>query len=88
VVEKRIRRRVIVALAANVRLSIALLLTPAFRPVTLAKGYASRFNGLPSVGLTLADGDLGFIEYSGSCCRNEKAVENGFSAPCAVYAPA
>jgi hypothetical protein len=50
--------------------------------------YASRFNGLASLVLAFADGHLGFIEYSGSCCRNEKAVENGFSAPCAVYAPA
>jgi len=38
--------------------------------------------------LALADGDLGFIEYSGSRYRNEKAVENGFSAACTVYAQA
>jgi hypothetical protein len=88
VVEKRIRRRVIVALAANVHLSIALLLIPAFRPVILPKDYASRFNGLASLVLAFADGHLGFIEYSGSCCRNDKAVENGFSAPCTAYAPA
>src|SRR6266480_1836117 len=61
-------------------LLVALLLTPAFRPVILRAAVMSRFNGLAPRPRS--------IEHSGLRCRDEKAVENGLSAMNARYTPA